>query len=175
MSKDKKLSKPAPEGVSEEKYDSCVDQVKQEGDAKNAYAVCASSLKKSQKETLIVALEKTGHRESALLLKNWDELDDTAQILAKNLEKQAMGRNTMSNTGAASGINMAKDDMAHPPGSAKDAAHDAVEEPRQTVYEEIKKLSDDQARQMLAHLRNMKKLGKDAWKRSKENQKKGKD
>lgn len=38
---------PVPEGVSAEKYDSCVDQIKAKGDkTKNPYAVCAASLKK---------------------------------------------------------------------------------------------------------------------------------
>ncbi len=60
-------------------------------------------------------------------------------------------------------------------GSAKDSAHDVVEEPRQSVYEEIQGLSDEEAREMLQHLRNMKKKGKEDWKRSKKNQKIGKE
>jgi hypothetical protein len=48
LSASEHLSKPVPKGVDPEKYDSCVDQVKDKGGAKNAYAVCAASLKKDQ-------------------------------------------------------------------------------------------------------------------------------
>ena len=39
---------PVPKGVDPEKYDRCVDEVKDKGSADNAYAVCASSLKRSE-------------------------------------------------------------------------------------------------------------------------------
>lgn len=39
------MQKPSPEGVRDEEYDSCVEQVEAEGDAENAYAVCADALK----------------------------------------------------------------------------------------------------------------------------------
>lgn len=39
---------PVPKGVDPDKYDRCVDDVKGKGDAKNAYAVCAASLKRNE-------------------------------------------------------------------------------------------------------------------------------
>lgn len=40
------------------------------------------------KELLIKALEDAGHRESALCLQNWNELDSVAQLLKSELEKK---------------------------------------------------------------------------------------
>jgi hypothetical protein len=39
---------PVPKGVNPEKYDRCVDEVKEKGSADNAYAVCATSLKRHE-------------------------------------------------------------------------------------------------------------------------------
>lgn len=50
MKKTSRLRKPAPEGVSEEKFDSCVEQVKEDQgeDEVNPYAVCSASLQKEE-------------------------------------------------------------------------------------------------------------------------------
>jgi hypothetical protein len=39
---------PVPKGVDPGKYDRCVEDVKDKGDAKNAYAVCAASLQRNE-------------------------------------------------------------------------------------------------------------------------------
>ena len=43
----KSLKKIAPKGVSEKKYDSCVEQVKAKNSKVNPYAICAAALKRS--------------------------------------------------------------------------------------------------------------------------------
>jgi hypothetical protein len=50
IEKAEKLAKPAPKGIDEGKYDRCVDDVKGQKGDKNAYAVCAASLKKDESE-----------------------------------------------------------------------------------------------------------------------------
>lgn len=55
------MQKPSPEGVGEEEYDSCVEQVKEEGDAENAYAVCADALKALKKEWVEDGYSESGN------------------------------------------------------------------------------------------------------------------
>lgn len=62
-----------------------------------------------------------------------------------------------------------KDDKPHAPGSAKDSAHDVVEEGR-SLEEELKDLSPEERDDMLAHLRTLKSKREH---RSKENRKAG--
>lgn len=45
------LVKSAPKNVDKEKWDSCVEQVKEKDDAKNPYAVCSSSLQKEERDS----------------------------------------------------------------------------------------------------------------------------
>lgn len=61
------------------------------------------------KAKLIKALDVLGHRESALLLKNWGEMDS----IAKSLEKQMLppsGQAASPDQGPPGGANMAKED-----------------------------------------------------------------
>lgn len=44
---EEEVMKPAPEGVNEDEYDRCVEQVKEEDTAENAHAVCAEQLGKT--------------------------------------------------------------------------------------------------------------------------------
>lgn len=43
---------PVPKGVDKKKYDSCVEQLKKQGDVDNPYAVCAASLKGDTKKSI---------------------------------------------------------------------------------------------------------------------------
>jgi hypothetical protein len=62
---------------------------------------------KIKKDDLVKALDDAGQRESALLLKNWDEMDDTAELMKSKLEKQ------MEMDAADTGVNAAKADECH--------------------------------------------------------------
>lgn len=63
LSASESLKKPVPEGVNPEKYDSCVDQVKEKsGKGTNPYAVCAASLKKEQHSSLSAKLKEALHK-----------------------------------------------------------------------------------------------------------------
>lgn len=64
-----------------------------------------------------------------------------------------------------------KDDAPHEPGSPEDSAHDVVEE-GSPLEDEIKDLSPDERKDMLAHLRTLKDKRKH---RSEENKRKGMD
>ena len=68
---------------------------------------------------------------------------------------------------------VAKDDQPHAEGSPEDSAHDVVEE-GSSFKGELEQLSPEGKKNMLAHLRAMKKDPKN-WKRSEENRAKGKD
>lgn len=70
------LKKPAPEGVSEEKYDSCVEQVKaKQGKKVNAYAVCGAALKRSDIESFNKLVKNWGSGQ----IKKIPSLKNTAQ------------------------------------------------------------------------------------------------
>ncbi len=45
-----------------------------------------------EKEELVKALADAGHRESALLLKNWGEMDEVAKLLKKNMDFDKDGK-----------------------------------------------------------------------------------
>jgi len=64
-----------------------------------------------------------------------------------------------------------KDDAPHAPGSPEDSAHDVVEEGAD-LQEELKDLSSEEKKEMLAHLRTLKDKRK---LRSEDNREKGKD
>ena len=83
------------------------------------------------KERLIKALADAGHRESALLLKNWGEMDDIAKALSKNMEEG------YGDAGAGGGVNMAKEDECH----KDDPKHEAKEK---KIAEKQKKLAEKQ-------------------------------
>lgn len=67
--------------------------------------------------------------------------------------------------------NFEKDDKPHPPGSPEDSAHDVAELNR-SISSELKGLSPEGKKKMLAHLRTLKDADK---KRSPDNEKAGKD
>lgn len=81
------------------KHDRCVEHVQANSpDVSNPHAVCvASGVKpdkwkkgRDMKDDLIKALVDAGQRESALLLKNWGEMDDAAKLMKSKLEKQML-------------------------------------------------------------------------------------
>jgi hypothetical protein len=82
----------------ETKHDRCVEHVKENSpEVTNPHAVCVAqgvypekwkkSMTKTEKESLVKALDEVGLRESAMNLDIWDELDETAARFVENLSK----------------------------------------------------------------------------------------
>lgn len=123
---------------------------------------------KPQDQAVAIAYDKAGKSKKDKKMKKsieWgDELAKSDDVLLKHagngqwqvLEKMNGAMNPqagMPNTAQGGGV--MKDDRPHPPGSAKDSAHDVAEEGA-SLKEEIKDLTDDEQKEMLRHLRTLK-------------------
>ena len=94
------------------KHDRCVEHVKENSPGvTNPHAVCVAEgvrpakwkKSKEEKDNLVKALADAGQRESALLLKNWDEMDAFAKAMDEELEKKYIGFNKLKSKLAAKG------------------------------------------------------------------------
>jgi len=91
------LKKPVPEGMSPEKFDSCVDQVKDKSGKKvNAYAVCNASLKKDKHAGLVSKLSECFNKSGYSMKKD--------QSIQQGIAAAGGGGNAPINPGVASSL-----------------------------------------------------------------------
>lgn len=181
LPKSEHLQKPAPEGVSPEKYDSCVDQVKEKGQKVNAYAVCAAALKKQHMKKTLTASELSKEERGVHLAiadrsKKGKEMaaerKDTAQpswaglqsqrrgvinqSQAKNKHKEVLSDlKSMPKPGLPKS-ELNKDDKPHPAGSPEERSH-AVAEGMVSLPAAVKDLHSHSAKEkFFDHLRTLK-------------------
>lgn len=153
------LKKPAPEGVSKEKYDSCVEQVQaKQGKKVNAYAVCGASLKRSDIEKFDAQLKKAwGKAEGApapapkpaapAMPKMQTPKMKTPKIKAPTQKMPEMQMSAMK-----------KDDKPHPPGSPEERSHAVVEHGASfpKAMADMNRKGHDATHRFLNHLRSLK-------------------